>query len=153
MQAKASPSPSLDFGAVPQCRIRISSDLMAVRDALVALFGTGFLCDLPIAERGTAEIVLAEAMNNIVEHAYADASGQIDIALWLSPTDLLCQIEDEGRPMPGGVLPVGSLPAFSDQDGLPEGGFGWHLIRTLCRDLTYDRRDGRNRLRFYLDAK
>lgn len=63
-----------------------------------------------------------------------------------------CLLVDQGAPMPGGTLPEGSQAgrtglALAD---LPEGGFGWHLIRSLTRDLAYTRVAGTNRLSFLL---
>lgn len=133
-------------------RITIKSEPMAVREGLQALFGTAMLSSLPVAARGKAEIVLAEVLNNIVEHAYAEKSGRIDLILELQPPDLFCLIEDYGLPMPGDVLPAGRLRPLTDHNNLPEGGFGWHLIRTLSRDLHYQREGARNRLRFRLDV-
>ena len=54
--------------------------------------------------------------------------------------------------MPGGRPPAGRLPDGADCAlvDLPEGGFGWHLIRTLTRDLAYVRSGGCNRLSFLL---
>ncbi|HEX9858159.1 MAG TPA: ATP-binding protein, partial [Paracoccaceae bacterium] len=114
-------------------------------------FDTLLLRALPAAERGTAELVLAEVLNNIVEHAYASASGDIELTLHLHQSELVCRIEDRGLPMPGERLPVGDLRRI-DGDDLPEGGFGWHLIRTLSRELNYRRINGRNQLSFRLDA-
>ena len=34
---------------------------------------------------------------------------------------------------------------------LPEGGFGWALIRDMTRDLTYRRQGRMNRLSFVID--
>ncbi|MGB8815561.1 MAG: ATP-binding protein [Paracoccaceae bacterium] len=135
-----------------EARIVIPSEPLAVRDGLRALFETLLLRALPEAARGTAEIVLAEAMNNIVEHAYSRHSGLIEVTLHLQQPDLLCQIEDQGLPMPGEVLPIGELRAFAGTEDLPEGGFGWHLIRALSRDLHYHRVDGRNYLSFRLET-
>lgn len=147
------PTPENNREAGPVCaRIVISADPTAVRQGLRALFDTLLLRGLSKAERGTAEIVLAEALNNIVEHAYADAGGKIELALQLLHAELVCQIEDKGRPMPGGGLPAGELRTIGGQEDLPEGGFGWHLIRTLSHDLHYRRINGRNQLSFRLDT-
>lgn len=100
---------------------------------------------------GTAEIVLAEALNNVVEHAYDDddTNGQIKLVVKQRPSGLLVEISDKGHPMPNGRAPLGNHPMseFSN-DPMPEGGYGWFLIRELVRDLIYDRRDGQNFLIF-----
>lgn len=132
-------------------RIVLSADPMAVRKGLQSLFDTLLLRALPPEQRGTAEIVLAEVLNNIVEHAYACTCGEITLTLQLQASEVVCLIEDHGLPMPGGVLPEGKLTWIAGQDDLPEGGFGWHLIRTLAHDLSYRRIQGCNQLRFRLD--
>lgn len=125
----------------------------AVRDGLRALLDTLLLRSLPEDGRGTAEIVLAEALNNIVEHAYAHHDGEIEVSLQLQQNQLLCHISDSGLPMPGGELPDGILPALGAFEDLPEGGFGWHLIRSLSKDLQYRREGDRNLLSFRLDTQ
>ncbi|MES2432243.1 MAG: ATP-binding protein [Pseudomonadota bacterium] len=146
MDAKA-----VDFSS--STRLTIPGRQSAVRDGLRALLDTLLLQSLPADGRGTAEIVLAEALNNIVEHAYAHHDGEIEISLQLRQNELLCRISDTGLPMPGGQLPAGVLAPLGDFADLPEGGFGWHLIRSLSKDLRYRREGGRNLLSFRLDTQ
>ena len=134
------------------CRITLKSDLFAIRDGLARLFRMQPLSDLDEERRGSAEIVLAEALNNIVEHAYAGQPGEIRVEVTRRAADLCCQIRDHGRPMPGGSLPPGHLKPLSEGGDLPEGGFGWFLIRKLARDLSYARDGEENVLTFRLDA-
>ena len=134
-------------------RLTIPGQQTAVRDGLRALLDTVLLRSLPEDGRGTAEIVLAEALNNIVEHAYAHHDGEIEISLQLRHNELLCLISDSGAPIPGGQLPAGLLAPAGDLADLPEGGFGWHLIRSLSNDLVYRREGGRNLLSFRLDTQ
>lgn len=133
-------------------QVTIQADPLAVRAGLQVLFGTDLLQSLGPDDCGTAEIVLAEALNNIVEHAYAQHSGEIEITLLLHKNALICRIVDTGLPMPDKSLPAGHLAEFGPTDDLPEGGFGWFLIRTLSRDLDYRRIDGRNHLSFRLET-
>ncbi|MBE0555051.1 MAG: ATP-binding protein [Rhodobacteraceae bacterium] len=104
------------------------------------------------AFRGAAELVLAEAMNNIVEHAYAGQPGRIELRMQPHAGGLAFLVTDWGRPMPGGALPPGNPPVLSAEADLPEGGFGWHLIRRLASGLDYRRIADRNVLRFDLLA-
>ncbi|GLS85817.1 ATPase [Cypionkella aquatica] len=134
-------------------RLTIPGRQTAVRDGLRDLLDTLLLQSLPEDGRGTAEIVLAEALNNIVEHAYAHHDGEIEITLQLRQNELLCRISDTGLPMPDGKLPSGVLAPLGAFEDLPEGGFGWHLIRSLTKDLTYSRDNGRNLLSFRLDTQ
>jgi serine/threonine-protein kinase RsbW len=56
-------------------------------------------------------------------------------------TDRLdCQICDPGKPMPNARPPMGRVadPTVG-RDLLPEGGFGWMLIRNLSDNIRYQR--------------
>lgn len=95
-------------------------------------------------------LCLAEALNNIVEHAYDGAEGRpIYAHVNLSPKAYEVTLIDEGKPMPGGIVPDGEGPSFDEDalEDLPEGGFGWMLIRSEMDNIAYERRDGCNVLR------
>lgn len=124
----------------------------AVRMALSDLFGSPGRLDLPDPLRESAQIVLAEALNNIVEHSYANGCGEIRLTLRSCPHGLACRISDRGLPMPKGDLPLGLNPMADRSTDLPEGGFGWFLIRALARELGYHRKDGCNHLSFWIPA-
>jgi serine/threonine-protein kinase RsbW len=130
-------------------RLVVPSTPLAVRDALGQIFGGQALREMAAAERGTAEIVLAEVLNNVVEHAYASATGEIEVTIRLAADTLTVTVIDGGCGMPGDMLPGGRLAGLDTAD-LPEGGFGWHLIRTLASDLAYRRVGERNELSFRL---
>ncbi|MDH2326634.1 ATP-binding protein [Cereibacter sp. SYSU M97828] len=131
-----------------ETRLTIPGNPHAVHEALRGL-AEGALSGLAEAERNTAQIVLAEVLNNIVEHAYAEQGGGIDLLLWVEAGGLRCVVTDRGAPMPSGRLPKGRSPHPGD---LPQGGFGWFLIRSLARDLRYRRAEGRNELSFCLPS-
>lgn len=136
----------------PDLRLVLPASPDQVRAALARITAAPPLAGLPDDRRATVELVLAEVLNNVAEHAYAAGPGLVDVALWVGATNLSCEIVDSGAAMPQGRLPEGRLAPGA---GLPlaeqpEGGFGWHLIRSLTRDLDYDRTDGRNRLRFVI---
>ncbi|TAG25673.1 MAG: ATP-binding protein [Rhodobacterales bacterium] len=152
-------SPAPDFaGAGTSHSFVLASDPLAVRAGLAKMAGVPPLSQLTSDQRGTVEVVLAEVLNNVAEHAYAGGPGQISVSLRLLGARLACQVTDSGLPMPGNQLPAGDLPgqaadpavgyadlALSD---LPEGGFGWHLIRQLTVGLHYVRAGGQNKLSF-----
>ncbi|MGV6811494.1 MAG: ATP-binding protein [Brevirhabdus sp.] len=121
--------------------VRVALDRM--RDALAA---AGLSEDMV----GRFEIVMAEALNNVVEHAYAEhASGLVSVALNWSGNGVNCKIVDEGDEMPGHEPPKGrATPVDCPFDALPEGGFGWHLIHTLACEVRYERAHNRNLLVF-----
>jgi len=126
----------LDLRATPE----------GVRLALGQLLAEPTLARLGDDLRGTLEIVLAEVLNNVVEHAYACAEGWVSVRLTCAPDRIEAEVSDSGCPMPGLCPPAGRLVDL--QGDLPEGGFGWFLIRSLTDGLHYEHRAGRNILRF-----
>jgi serine/threonine-protein kinase RsbW len=135
-----------------QLHLAFLASPVSVRDCLARMLAEPPLSHLSDEGRGTAELVLAEVLNNVVEHAYADQPGPVAVTLRQDCRGVSCLIVDEGAAMPGGTLPKGNLPDTYPPrfDDLPEGGFGWHLIRSLTQDLRYQRRDGCNKLAFTL---
>ena len=126
---------------LPACPIAVRSTLS---DAAQHCRRAGASAD----QVSTMELVLAEALNNVVEHAHADrADGIIEIELTLTATGADCRICDDGVAMPGGQLPAAERAGPCPVD-LPEGGFGWPLIHGLTRDLRYVRRTGWNETAF-----
>ncbi|MCA0041909.1 ATP-binding protein [Celeribacter litoreus] len=106
--------------------------------------------DFPPEGMANLEIVLAEVLNNIVEHAYADRTGGlIEISLSYRDSGLWCTVLDGGVSMPEGGLPMGQTVTDKTQIAdLPEGGFGWFLIRSLADHLAYERGESGNCLSF-----
>lgn len=119
----------------------IPSKYSAVRESLSNLLTTLREAGVGAEDTGTIELVLAEALNNVVEHAYKE-NPDCNFVLTSSVTEtgLSVRMTDQGVPMPGLALPSGNLPEIETglQD-LPEGGFGWALIHTLTEELTYER--------------
>lgn len=96
-----------------------------------------------------SEIALSEALNNIVEHSYAGATGQISVRSVLTEQEIWFEVTDAGKEMPNLEPPNPSCPENDvELDELPEGGFGWFLIRNLVKDLEYHRRGDQNHLKF-----
>ncbi len=136
-------------------RIRLKATPEDVRKALGEFCAAVRPLGLSAELAGTVELVLAEVLNNIVEHAYAGANeGLIDFHAWHTNSGFRFEIADEGIEMPGGRLPVGEhVTIDTDLNVLPEGGFGWYLIHDLTEDLQYHRAGGRNRLCFSIPDK
>ncbi|PVA09767.1 ATP-binding protein [Pelagivirga sediminicola] len=127
----------------------------AIRQALREMHAFLRRAGLDADECGTAEIVLAEVMNNIAEHAYAGQGvGDIRVTLTIDRRNLTARIVDRGAALPDLRPPRGQLPGMGSAiPALPEGGFGWFLIRALTSDLRYERREGENHLHLCLNLK
>ena len=120
----------------------VESGKMATRQALDLFFEALGPLNLDVEEKGTIELVLAEILNNIVEHAYppSDAAGPISVECKHQSDGLIIAIKDQGRAMPNNQMPLGNLSSLDvELDDMPEGGFGWFLIQHLARDVTYKR--------------
>ncbi|RKT27977.1 serine/threonine-protein kinase RsbW [Roseovarius halotolerans] len=123
------------------CVADIRGALDSVRSHLAAL-GLG-------DERcGAVEIALAEALNNIAEHAFARRPpGPVYLDAEVEGTCLRINLVDLGCPLPGQTLPTGLHHDLDvAPDALPEGGFGWLLIRELTEEVSYIRSGAENRL-------
>lgn len=138
-----------DLAATPQ----------AVRETLLGLRRAWRTRGIAPALWEVAEQVLAEALNNVVEHANdGQTGGTIRLCTTLTGGALRCEIRDDGAPIPGGRLPAGNLANHGKAvEDLPEGGFGWYMIRTLATGLGYKRQNAWNTLVFQVavqaDAK
>ncbi|GMG83184.1 hypothetical protein LNKW23_23970 [Paralimibaculum aggregatum] len=140
--------------------VEITSELGCIGPAVERLFA-------PLAGRLEGEgavairaeemrLCLAEALNNCVEHGYRGMQGRpIRVELSLRGAWLAIRVADRGMPPPGRLL-AGPPPADAAAPGqdaalasgnpaaLPEGGWGWALIRHLADDVRLERRDGWN---------
>lgn len=134
-------------------RLSIPANVGAVAGALDRVDGA--LCRLGIGPglRGDVAIALGEVLNNVAEHACAglpDAS--LTLCGGLTARDVWVEICDPGHPFPDGCLPMGQAVNLAlPVESLPEGGFGWFLIRSLTSGVEYRRQDGVNRLTLRFD--
>jgi serine/threonine-protein kinase RsbW len=136
-------------GAPLRYRLRFAAEPLAVRAALRGAVAR-FARRIGPRDAGALELALAEALNNVVEHAYAGQCGTISLSIEVDHQTLHCQIVDQGGAMPGLTPPLGhtSEALAAHRDLMCEGGWGWHLIRSLTQDLVYDRVGDENRLSF-----
>ncbi len=119
-----------------------------VRCSMVLLEGLLASAGVGRADAEKTELVLTEVLNNVVEHAMpTDQNREIHLELCLSSSVLTCKISDSGRAMPGGEPPMGAIDIKDvPRAELPEGGFGWMLIRRLTQSLTFRRLGCENHL-------
>lgn len=109
--------------------------------------------DISREQTGLTELVLAEVLNNIVEHAYAGRQdGQISLQVTRTGRMLRLDIRDQGTALLGERLPPARAVNLDvPRDELPEGGFGWYLIHRLAHQVEYRRSGADNHLAIRLD--
>lgn len=136
--------------ALPGFTLPVLARNRSIRDALSEVRNRLASMSLSEEEITTVEVVLAEVMNNVAEHAYAwRRDGEMILGLRQTGDGVLVSVTDEGLPMPDPELPFGArLDPTMPLVDMPEGGFGWLIIRQLARDVRYVRDCGVNQLSF-----
>ena len=135
-------------GINQEFKITTTGSDLHVREALGLLRAGLILRGVSDEVCSSSEIAMAEALNNIAEHAYAARDpGPVEIAVKISDAGVRFVLRDWGHPMPGNQLPGGTLPDNDvDLDDLPEGGFGWYMLHSLTESLSYSRQNDENQL-------
>lgn len=128
-------------------RSHFSADALSVRAALQRFEQGAVLAPLGADHRDCVLLVLAEVLNNVAEHAYAGGIGPVAVTLRLNGGGVIARVVDKGT-----VAPPLGMGNACDPLGLPEGGFGTGLIRTLATAVGQKNRMGCNILQFRMDA-
>ena len=99
-----------------------------------------------IAETRTLdfELCLNELVTNVIHYAYGDrGEHEIRITLERDGGELHATIEDDGRPFNPLEKEPPASPVSLEAVGI--GGWGIPIVRGFADELSYERRDGRNR--------
>jgi anti-sigma regulatory factor (Ser/Thr protein kinase) len=100
---------------------------------------------VPAALLPKLHVVVEEAVANVAMHAFPqDEVGEITVQLRVEPDATVLTVEDAGAAFDSTAAAEPDRPT-SLLDATP-GGLGLRLMRRYCSDITYERRDGRNRL-------
>jgi len=92
-----------------------------------------------------ANLAVEELVTNCIKYGYDDRGEHfIDVEMQISDGRLVLHFSDDGRafnpleaPEPDFSLPI---------EDRPIGGLGLHLLRSMADSVTYERRDGLNRV-------
>lgn len=85
-----------------------------------------------------------EAFNNIVEHAYAAATGEVSVDFEVDDDRVVLQLVDEGAGFDFEASGAHAPP--DDIDLLSDGGMGLYIIRQSMTSVAYERRGAENHL-------
>lgn len=83
-----------------------------------------------------------EAFNNIVEHAYANVPGDVDVTLTVEADKVILRLTDRGQGF--NFDDSGARDQPPEFDTLSEGGMGLFIIRRAMSEVFYERRQDRN---------
>lgn len=117
----------------------IAADPAAVRALLERLEHDPALTVLSADERDCTLLVLAEVLNNVVEHGYRGAPGWIGLVPLPGRPGLGWRVVDRAGHGPAPVDLARGMPGQA-----AEGGFGLPLIRALTERLALRRKRGLN---------
>jgi len=81
------------------------------------------------------QMAVDEACTNIIEHAYADAPGDICLTCQVKPGECVCTIRDRGRPFQPENVPPPDLT--SDLEERSVGGLGLYFMRELMDEVHF----------------
>jgi serine/threonine-protein kinase RsbW len=152
MIAERMPRPvTSQFRAQHDLHLRFAARDIAVRAALQNMRTWMAARDPQPDLIGRVELVLAEILNNITEHGYAqETNGWISLRCGFGAEGIWVSIADTGQVIPLKYLQKKdkNFPDMSclDDAALPEGGFGWFLIHRLTQDLRCQRDGNCNRV-------
>jgi serine/threonine-protein kinase RsbW len=90
-----------------------------------------------------AVLAVHETCTNIIEHAYGDTPGRIEVAISIcdSPRRIVVDTHDTGR-----AFNVAELKD-PDLNQAQTGGYGWYIIRNMVDEVTYAPQSGNNHWR------
>lgn len=129
--------------------VTVHATALAIREVLATCMVNIARLNVNTDQLADIELVIAETLNNIVEHAYADqpASGIVRISCIYTGCSLFLTFKDSGGPLPQDALSASNQAHDMDNlQTLPEGGFGWRLIQELTDRVSYRRLGRFNRL-------
>jgi len=95
---------------------------------------------MSVEDTAAVELCVVEAINNIVEHGYADnPNAVIDVELTVFDEKIDVLIRDDGNVIPVSAFAQADSFKFNKEDilALPEGGMGLFLMINCMDELSY----------------
>jgi serine/threonine-protein kinase RsbW len=89
------------------------------------------------------EMAVDEACSNIIEHAYADQTGEIEVACRCPIAGQFeVVLRDSGLPFDPKEVPAAKVGGPIDLDNLNEGGLGLYFMRKLMDEVRFESTPG-----------
>jgi anti-sigma regulatory factor (Ser/Thr protein kinase) len=108
--------------------------------------------DVPGKAAYSARVAVEELLVNIIQYAYDDGDEhEITLELRVDDEHIVVTVEDDGRPFdPRGVEAPDLSGSIEDRRA---GGWGIHLVRLMSDDISYQRKQGRNRVQVQISLQ
>lgn len=124
--------------------MRIAADIKHLHQVLGFVRSQALEAGLSDLEAKRVELACEEIVVNIIEYAYTDRDGEIEIAVTSpSPGELRIELADDGHPFD--PLTVQANPDITlPLEAREPGGLGLFLVRQIVDQLEYRREEDRN---------
>ena len=135
-----------------ELRLSLRNDLLELPAACAA--AEAYLAQRGVEPwtRSVLALALEEVVSNVIRHGYDDgARHEIAVALRLVGEEVELDVVDDGREFDPRASPDVDLRA--PLDARRAGGLGVHLLRTMVRELRYERVGDQNHLRVLVGAR
>jgi serine/threonine-protein kinase RsbW len=134
-------------------RLRLPAEQPSVARLITFALDEAERLEVPPEVLGRVRLVVEELVVNIVSYAYRDQvlAGEVELAV--EPTDggLRLTLIDEGCPY--NLLETPPPDLLAGLDERPIGGLGVHFVRSLAREIEYERSEGRNIVRLTIPTE
>lgn len=154
--------------AVPDCAdeeigwIKIPNRFASIGTAVDILVGrvhAALGCSVAVDDAcESLRLALTEALNNAVEHGgLPEGTSAIHIGALRRAGTIEIRLQDSGRPLPACLFEQRDAPRLAvpgqPLEELPEGGWGWHIIRSSVDRVAYRRLGERNYLSLEIETE
>ena len=135
-------------------RLRLSARMDRLAEARAFVLDSARDMGLAEAVINRVELVLEEALVNVIRHAYRGGPGEVELNCSLAPGPggrerFLVEIRDGGPSFDPNQGPPPDLECSLEERRI--GGLGIHLMRTMTDELTWTRQEPHNVLRLGFD--
>lgn len=129
--------PSIAAGVV--LRYHAAANVLSVRDTLIRVERDLIESGVTRDNLSTILIVVSEVLNNIAEHGYQGVPpGGFVLRGVVRADHAVFGFHDTGSPLPEHLLAEDEAEQLpTELPELPEGGYGWSLIRTLAAKIRH----------------
>ncbi len=135
-------------------RLRLPARLDRLEEARAFVLDSARDLGLPETVLNRVELVLEEALVNVIRHAYGGGPGEVEVTCALAPAGpgrkrFLVEIRDSGPSFDPNHGPAPDLESSLEERRI--GGLGIHLMRRMADELTWERIEPHNVLRLGFD--